>query len=317
MKTRLILFIALSLAASAVVEAGTTVAYGSTVGAVNLKSDGSRMDESFSFQLGTFAGGFIPTASNTDLWLENWRALDSAVYNTQPVGGIFPPDLLINAFADSVLLEDNSPPFDIGGKIYIWGYDQRAVPGAAEWILVTDPDWSWPDGSLVLPAVGYSVGNADIAVIGTINDGGVEMLSASVTVPISSSATYEGWLASYFSEPVLDDPSMEGEMWGDLADPDGDGFPNLVEYFVGEDPVVLSSVLDLQIAEDGSLHASYGKAADAVGVTARIEWSVDLETWRTDGVLESVVGGEIQVQFDTGGVTGRRFVRLVVERIEG
>jgi hypothetical protein len=184
-------------------RAGTTIAYGSTVGVTNLTSTGAPMSEGFVFQLGTFEGGFVPGPSNTDGWLGAWRPAsdregeplegNSANYQTQLLGGAFPPGMRANCFTGSVTLDHNEPPFDLGGQLYIWGYDQRVSAGAAEWILITDPSWRWPDGSSNLPAISYAVSGASVVVLGDINGDGYEMRSAAVTVP-ASSASLSGWV---------------------------------------------------------------------------------------------------------------------------
>ena len=57
---------AMMISSTGVAEAGTTIGFGSTVGATNLTSSGGLMHDGFVFQLGTFVGDFEPTAENTD-----------------------------------------------------------------------------------------------------------------------------------------------------------------------------------------------------------------------------------------------------------
>ena len=196
--------------AAADAGAGTVIAFGSSVGATNLTSAGAEMGDGFVFQLGTFEKGFVPAADNTGDWLGTWRPAsdregdslegNTANYRTQLLGGAFPPDLRANSFSSSVHLDHNEPPFDLGGQLYIWGYDQRANPGAAEWILITDPSWVWPDGSGIHPATSYTVSNAAQVVVGEING---RWLRDEIRPPSRCQsrrqAFYEGWLAADIS----------------------------------------------------------------------------------------------------------------------
>ncbi|MFT4548297.1 MAG: hypothetical protein ACI8XO_002205 [Verrucomicrobiales bacterium] len=201
--------ITLSIFTQGNTTAGTTIGFGSSVGATNLISSDAAMPEGFLFQLGTFEGDFEPTSSNTDKWLLGWRPAsdregeplegNTAAYQTQELGGGFPPGFRANSFSSSVMLDHNEAPFDLGGQLYIWGYDQRATPGAAEWILITDPAWIWPDGSSNLPATSYAVSSATVVMLGEIKGDGFEMKTAVVTVSDSSADFYEGWLAENFS----------------------------------------------------------------------------------------------------------------------
>ena len=310
--------------------AGTTIAYGSSVGVTNLTSSGAPMPEGFVFQLGTFEGGFVPDPSNTDGWLGAWRpasdregeplAGNSAAYQTQLLGGVFPPEMRANCFTGSLTLDHNEPPFDLGGQLYIWGYDQRVTAGAAEWILITDPGWKWPDGSSNLPAISYAVSGASIVVLGDINGEGYEMRSAAVTVPASSASLYEGWLAQNFSAGVLGDEALEAEVWGDHADPDGDGLSNLLEYFTANDPNLLETVSGVgQPMVDGDkIVVAYRRSLSATGVVGQMEWSKDLQSWSRDGIVQTTVDenathANMRASWPMGEAR-QAFFRLTVQR---
>jgi len=54
-------------------------------------------------------------------------------------------------------------------------------------------------------------------------------------------ATLAEWRANYFSAADLADPTKEASVWGDRADPDGDGAPNALEFALGLNPLVPDS----------------------------------------------------------------------------
>ena len=327
---------AISISAAAMLlavaaRAGTTIGFGSSVGATNLTSSGELVDQSFVFQLGTFESGFVPTAANTDEWLGAWREAsdiegqplegNTAPYRTQELGEPFPPGMRANNFTSSVTLDHNAPPFDLGGQLFIWGYDRRALPGAAEWILISDPSWIWPDGSSNLPAASYSVSGASVAVLGEIMGDGFEMRTAAVTVPGESANFYEGWLYGNFSEVELLDPALETEVWGDQADPDDDSLSNLMEYFTAGDPRQSDSFAVLgapQISGD-EIVVEFRQSLSAVGVVGQVEWSPDLKTWSRQGIEQVALGesaGHVAMRASLPiGDVRKAYFRLTVQRL--
>jgi hypothetical protein len=72
------------LAVSAIIGAGShsaqalTINWGSAYFDQLYSSNGSALDSSYTFQLGTFAGGFNPATNPLSTWQTNWRAFDSA-----------------------------------------------------------------------------------------------------------------------------------------------------------------------------------------------------------------------------------------------
>lgn len=299
-----VLAIGVLVGPTAVVEAGTTIGFGSSVAATNLTSSGAPMHEGFEFQLGTFEGDFQPTADNTAQWLGAWRPAsdrdgvplegNTVPYQTRELGGVFPEGVRANHFAGSVTLDHNEPPFDLGGQLYIWGYDQRATPGPAEWILITDPSWIWPDGSSNLPAASYAVSGESTAIVGEVSGVGFEMQSAAVTVPDAVADFYEGWLAKHFSASVLGNPDLEATEWGQFADPDKDGLSNLLEYFIAGDPLVATTtdVLGRLQISGGQIVLEYRRSLSAIGVVGQVEWSTDLKVWSREGIEQQEAGGD-------------------------
>lgn len=180
-------------------HAAITINFSSPAFGTNQQSDGSPLDSSFTFELGAFDNGFVPTAANTDNWLANWSPVTdpggtplaeaSAPYGT--ISTIFGPS---EGFGSSVDLDHNNAPFEINQQGYIWGYDSRT--GSSEWILMTNSSptdaWTYGDASGLAFTETWTVGTSQ-AVLGDVNfdDGAtfVSLRTAAVSAPVPEPAT--------------------------------------------------------------------------------------------------------------------------------
>lgn len=108
------------------------------------------------------------------------------------------------------------------------------------------------------------------------------------------------------------------------ADPDGNGLPNLVEYFMGlspVDPVVSGDAMILETAEAGEVRLDYRRSKSLNGVSGGVAWRNDLAdgVWSTEGVMETVVSdhGTYEIRRATVPLVpgeDRKFLRLEVEQ---
>jgi endonuclease I len=90
----------------------------------------------------------------------------------------------------------------------------------------------------------------------------------------------EAWKDTHFTAAELNDPNIGG----DLADPDGDGLPNLLEYVFNHDPWKPdnSSVTTVTVTSQGATHylyVTYPHNRNATDVSVSYEGSTDLHTW--------------------------------------
>ena len=56
---------------------------------------------------------------------------------------------------------------------------------------------------------------------------------------------YWRWAAKCFSHAVASDPAKKTTVWGETADPDGDGIRNLLDYTANTDPTTPTTTSDV------------------------------------------------------------------------
>lgn len=130
-------------------------------------------------------------------------------------------------------------------------------------------------------------------------------------------ATYPSWQAGHFTAGELADTAVSGEM----ADPDGDGMVNLMEYAFGLDPWVFTAgPSTLPSVVDGYLQLAYSRPSGISDLVYVPQVSTDLVSWQSgDNYVETVSS------VDAGGVRGvvlqdytyweaNRFMRLLVAK---
>lgn len=101
---------------------------------------------------------------------------------------------------------------------------------------------------------------------------------------------YADWLQDHF--PVaFGDPLLEATVWGDQADPDGDGCVNLIEFVTVRDPNEADPNLGLRCRIEGEdVMITYRETtATNHGISWLGEWSVDIAFWVQAGVRYEVV----------------------------
>lgn len=156
LRSRVVRWLCSFLLPAAFLPAGAaTIYWGSAVNDQLYDSYGSALDDSFTFELGTF-GDFVPNDDNLHLWLENWKVLDRV---TAPASSGW--DSGSGFFSSSVsLLPDGASSntgvggfvFSPGEQAYIWVYNSQALEPDTEWALITnnasdgntDDDWLIP-----------------------------------------------------------------------------------------------------------------------------------------------------------------------------
>ena len=114
---------------------------------------------------------------------------------------------------------------------------------------------------LVLSFSGVA-GSSTITVQARDVAGNIATASFQLTVETTTCAA---WRYEYFTPAQLNDAGAESTVWGDLADPDGDGLPNLMEYALALNPTVTNqSPRTVSIVvENGQIKARFLKSKKA------------------------------------------------------
>lgn len=99
-------------------------------------------------------------------------------------------------------------------------------------------------------------------------------------------ANFASWRLARFTEGELLDANISGPN----ADPDHDGFANLLEYALGFEPKSATTTGLPHVGIEGSDWAyTYTRPADRTDVTYAVEMSTNLSGWGTGGVVHSLV----------------------------
>jgi len=156
-------------------------------------STGGLLDNSFTFELGTWNTGFTPTTANVTSWASNWNVLSTASSTSSPLtwlsldpgsSGVNDPNQNYQFFQSSASFNTNGTVqpgghvFQTGQQVYLWAFNSQAAVATSEWALVTDVNgagspsnaWTVPDPTnTVAQPVTWSLYDADTAVFGALN----------------------------------------------------------------------------------------------------------------------------------------------------
>jgi hypothetical protein len=127
------------------------------------------------------------------------------------------------------------------------------------------------------------------------------------------------WQVANFTLPVVQDGTLEENIWGPGADPDRDTYTNAVEMLMGTDPNqedLDRMKIRFEPLVGGSYSLIYQRAKNFPMEFVKSSWSSDLHQWGSGGVTETIetdLGSAEVIRATFGGVPqGRVFVRLVI-----
>lgn len=146
--------------------------------------------------------------------------------------------------------------------------------------------------------------------------------SATASFELTVASTYLDWRQQNFSATELANPVAEATLWGDLADPDQDGMPNLIEYALTLPPRQWNATPDaLQILNDqGVLKVRYLRAKTLdPSVTVALEKRVSLSTgsWENDTTSQTILPAGTDSEWREISVvpSGATFYRVTVRKL--
>lgn len=211
---------------------GRQINWRSPTGRVNTTSDGTPLDTSFVFELGSFADGFEPTALNRSEWAAHWVVVGRTAYRTSD-----------QAFSDTHVVTTFDPETPVGRDVYIWGHN-TLEGGNNEWFMARKSDWNWPSPApLSLPLTWVISGTPEV-VAGTLGGSEdaffIKMEDVGNApnpkgVPSNAKDSYARWaIGNSFTGDAALPESEEGK--ADGGNPDGDIYDNLLEYAFCQDP---------------------------------------------------------------------------------
>ena len=265
-------------------------------------------------RMNALGGAKMPPLAKNRIDAEAARVLSEWIHSLDP-----------DAFPDNALpAAENYPPFARSDIAYISPAPrQTAITALAN---DQDPEGKLDPGSLAI--ITSPLGSASIAASGFLydptdpvapdsftyqiaDDSGLVSNEARVTIEIRPD--HLNWLGRNFSEAEQSDPEIGS--W--IADPDGDGSNNLMEYARGTDPMSRASVprIDpvVEILDGQDFHSlTISKAPDA-DIVWTIEASDDLANWHS---AEVVTDSRSTLTARTPISGGRSYLRVKVLLIE-
>lgn len=133
----------------------------------------------------------------------------------------------------------------------------------------------------------------EFEIVGADAAGNVEIVTASsegATTVIGEGMGYTLWLTQFFTDEELSDSLLQVFLWGDNADPDLDGYSNVMEYFMGTVPTVSDPPGRFVVeASPEFITLRYRHSLFAPVITGIPEVSADLEFWSSSGVSDQSV----------------------------
>lgn len=239
--------------------------WSSTLGSINLRSNGATMQQDYAFELGVFTGGFIPTAANTAQWSAHWVPAQRIYYSDADY-----------AFLGEFTVEDNEPPFTVGTNAYVWGFGGEGE--IKEWILFRGTTWNWPAPDPFDPFPRrWNAHEANIVVLGSIfSTGSPYLMKSAAMVGNQPVISWSQWAATELASTPLNAPT---------DDPDQDGIANSLEFIYGTPPLAANPPTVNPIGWNvlggvGFLQMTVPRRLDRSAQVV-VEISSDLVTWNS------------------------------------
>jgi lysophospholipase L1-like esterase len=152
----------------------------------------------------------------------------------------------------------------------------------------------------------------------TLVQGSFAYVNAMQITASASTTAYQDWRSGNFTAEELGSPALEATLWGNDADPDGDGRSNLLEYASataprGNDADPTTFAMEA-VGENEFLTLTYRKNLSATDLDFQVEKADSLASW--ENVADSLVSTEGGIEVRKASVAkegSRLWLRLKVE----
>lgn len=193
-------------------------------------------------------------------------------------------------FSARTVVED---PSLTGRKVYLWILTTRnrdAVEPDFSNVRdhgifsSTSPSWQVPSGETLAPLNSTLIHSSQVDEsfgVGTITSNSLQL-----SRPSSAGMDYYAWEETAFPVPVPDADRSP------LADPDRDGLVNLMEQFMGSDPMTAGPLPFETHLENGAMIIRFQRAKDSPAGAGAIFLSDDLQHWSEAGTAVETVAVE-------------------------
>jgi PKD repeat protein len=176
-------------------------------------------------------------------------------------------------------LKKTSPPFTVSASANVTNgvapltvnFSASSTPGTNMAQFV----WTFDDGTFAfgpIPTKVFSAPGHYLARLTASDTGGN---TAQATVAIAVNTTVAAWKNARFATNELSNPGISG----DMANPDGDSFPNLLEYAMGLDPKNAEETAVGMFIQNGNLILNVPHFKAATDVSLRVESSAAWNGW--------------------------------------
>ncbi len=166
-----------------------------------------------------------------------------------------------------------------------------------------------PDTGLI-SGIPSTVGPTRVSMSASNNAGSGPTRTLAITVTDTPTLIPIGlWRSDNFGASALNP-----DIAGDLADPDGDGLPNLLEYATGSDPLLPGAPRWTVAIENGFLTVTAAKNPHATNVAWSADSSSDLTAWEPGdtAILQDTATSFVVHDIFPVATTPHRFLRLKV-----
>ena len=140
----------------------------------------------------------------------------------------------------------------------------------------------WTSGN----AIAFLVERSGHSAADSFDKGGGSPASLSVTYSSVATASFAHWLTSH--------PTLSGVNATRTANPDGDGFNNLLEYALRTNPTQSNTAPYILSREGGNLVFTYTRPSVATDLVYSVEWSESLSggNWSTAGISQQILADD-------------------------